>query len=214
MPNVPALAPHAITARERIAGLRSALPADLSHSPLLGVFAVVMGAGLSSLAARLLSLGLADLRGHLGIGIDEGAWIGTAFNTATVFIGPLTVYLGALLGARRILLAGCVVFATVSACLPFVHSYSLLIVLLVIAGLSSGTFYPLTISFALLNVPLRYLALTLGVYATCIEGALNFAPSLYGFYRDHWSWAWMFWTAALVAPIMAACVYYGIPASR
>jgi DHA2 family multidrug resistance protein len=77
-----------------------------------------------------------------------------------------------------------------------------------------GPFYPLTISFALLNVPLRYLALTLGVYATCVEGALNFAPSLYGFYRDHWSWAWMFWTFALGAPIMGACVYYGIPASR
>jgi DHA2 family multidrug resistance protein len=190
------------------------LPADLSHSPLLGILGVIMGAGIASLAARLLSLGLADLKGHLGIGFDEGAWIGTAFNAATVFIGPLTVYLGALLGARRILLVGGVVFATVSACLPFVHSYSLVIVLLAIAGLSSGTFYPLTISFAILNVPLRYLALTLGVYATCIEGALNFAPSLYGFYRDHWSWAWMFWTSAVLTSIMTACVYYGVPVSR
>ena len=214
MSNAPATASDSIAKPDRIAALRSVLPADLSHSPLLGILGVIMGAGIASLAARLLSLGLADLRGHLGIGVDEGAWIGTAFNTATVFIGPLTVYLGALLGARRVLLVGCVVFATVSACLPFVHSYSLLIVLLAIAGLSSGTFYPLTISFALLNVPLRYLALTLGVYATCIEGALNFAPSLYGFYRDHWSWAWMFWTSAVVTPIMAACVYYGIPASR
>ena len=25
---------------------------------------------------------------------------------------------------------------------------------------------------------------------------------------------WMFWTSALAAPVMAACVYYGIPASR
>jgi MFS transporter, DHA2 family, multidrug resistance protein len=214
MTTAPATASGSFDRPDRIAALRSVLPADLSHSPLIGVLGVVMGAGIASLAARLLSLGLADLRGHVGIGVDGGAWIGTAFNTATVFIGPLTVYLGALLGARRVLLVGCVVFAAVSACLPFVHSYSLLIVLLVIAGLSSGTFYPLTISVALLNVPLRYLALTLGVYATCIEGALNFAPSLYGFYRDHWSWAWMFWTSALAVPIMAVCVYHGVPASR
>jgi len=214
MSNAPVAAPGAVAKADQIAALRSMLPADLAHSPLLGIFAVVMGAGIASLAARLLSLGLADLRAHLGLGVDEGAWIGTAFNTATVFIGPLTVYLGALLGARRVLLVCSLVFATVSACLPFVHSYSLLIILLAIAGLSSGTFYPLTISFAILNVPLRYLALTLGVYATCIEGALNFAPSLYGFYRDHWSWAWMFWTSAVVAPIMAASVYYGVPAPR
>ena len=172
-----------------------------------------MGAGIATLAARFLSLGLADLRGHLGIGVDEGAWIGTAFNAATMFIGPLTVYLGALLGTRPVLLVCSGVFAIVSACLPFAHSYSMLILLMAIAGLSSGTFYPLTLSFALVNIPLRYLALTLGLYATCIEGALNFAPSLYGFYRNHLSWEWMFWTSALATPLMAACVYYGIPAS-
>src|ERR1044071_3901700 len=198
-------------AADRVARLRSVLPADLAHSPLLGVFAVVMGAGTASLAARLLSLGLADLRGHLGIGVDEGAWIGTAFNASTMFIGPLTVYLGAMLGARRVLLVCSAIFAIVSACLPFAHSYSLLIVLLAIVGLSSGTFYPLAISFALLNVPLRYLALTIGVYATFIEGALNFAPSLYGFYRDHLSWTWMFWTSAVLAPVLMACVYFGVP---
>src|SRR6185369_6395800 len=160
-----------------------------------------------------LSLGLADLRGHLGIGVDEGAWISTAFNASTMLIGPLTVYLGAVLGPRRVLLVTCAVFTAASACLPFAHSYSVLIVLLVIAGLSSGTFYPLTISFALLNIPLRYLALTLGVYATFIEGGVNFAPSLYGFYREHLSWEWMFWTSAVMTPVMMLCVYYGIPES-
>jgi DHA2 family multidrug resistance protein len=199
---------------DRVTALRSVLPADLAHSPLLGVLAVVMGAGTASLAARLLSLGLADLRGHLGIGIDEGAWIGTAFNASTMFIGPLTVYLGALLSARRVMLVCGVVFTVVSACLPFAHSYPLLILLLAIAGLSSGTFYPLTISFALLNVPLRFLALTLGVYATCIEGALNFAPSLYGFYLNHLSWTWMFWTSVVLTPVVTACVYFGMPAPR
>ena len=129
--------------------LASALPADLSHSPLLGILVVNMGAGIATLAARFLSLGLADLRGHLGIGVDEGAWIGTAFNAATMFIGPLTVYLGALLGTRPVLLVCSGVFAIVSACLPFAHSYSMLILLMAIAGLSSGTFYPLTLSFAL-----------------------------------------------------------------
>ena len=200
----------------RPAGTRAlapALPADLSHTPLVGILAVNMGAGIATLAGRFLSLGLADLKGQLGIGVDEGAWIGTAFNAATMFIGPLTVYLGALLGTRPVLLICSGVFAIVSACLPFSHSYAVLLLLLAIAGLSSGTFYPLTLSFALQNIPLRYLAITLGLYATCIEGAVNFAPSLYGFYRDHLSWEWMFWTSALATPVMAACVYYGIPAS-
>ena len=198
--------------RARVVGFRPLLPADLSHSPLLGILAVIMGAGTASLAARLLTLGAADLRGHVGMGVDEGAWIGTAFNAATMFIGPLTVYFGAILGARRVLLVCSGLFALASASLPFVHSYGLLMILLAIAGSSSGTFYPLTMGFALQNIPLRYLALTLGLYATAIEGALNFAPSLYGFYRDHLSWTWMFWTAVVVMPMMAVCVYKGIAA--
>ena len=191
----------------------AAVPSDLSHSPLLGILGVVMGAGIVTLAGRLLSLGLADLKGNVGIGFDDGAWIASAFNVALMFIGPFTVYLGALFGARRILLVCAAMFTVVSALLPLVHNYSLLIFLLVIAGLTSGTFYPLTLTFALRNIPLRYLAFTVALYATCVEGAVNFAPSLYGFYRDHLSWEWMFWTSALITPLMMACVYFGIPES-
>jgi DHA2 family multidrug resistance protein len=193
--------------------LAAGLPADLSHSPVLGILGVVLGAGIVTIAGRLLTLGLADLKGHMGMGFDEGAWISSAFNVAIMFIGPFTVYLGALLGPRRILLVCAGIFTCVSALLPLVHSYSLLIVLLVIAGLSCGTFYPLTLTFALRSIPLPYLALTIALYATCIEGAVNFAPPLYGFYRDHLSWAWMFWTGAVVTPLMMLCIYFGVPPS-
>ncbi len=57
-----------------------------------------------TLTGRLLTLGLADLKGNVGISFDAGAWIGSAFNVAIMFIGPFTVFLAALLGARRVLL--------------------------------------------------------------------------------------------------------------
>src|SRR5262245_30985681 len=114
---------------DRLRAFASSLPADLSHSPLLGIIGVIMGAGIVTLAGRLLSLGLADLKGNVGIGFDEGAWITSAFNVALMFIGPLTVYFGGLLGTRPVLLVSAAVFTLVSAALPFVHSYSLLIVL-------------------------------------------------------------------------------------
>src|SRR5882762_1518661 len=134
----------------------AALPVDLSHSPLLGIIGVVLGAGIVTLTGRLLSLGLADLKGNVGIGSDEGAWIGSAFNVALMFIGPFTVYLGGLLGARRVLMIAASLFTLLCALLPLVHSYSLLITMLVLAGLTSGTFYPLTLTFALKNIPLRF----------------------------------------------------------
>src|SRR5215470_8553751 len=189
----------------------AAMPSEVSTRPLLGILGVLIGAGLVSLTGRMLTLGLADLKGHVGISFDNGAWLDSAYNASLMFIGPFTVYLGGLLGPRRILLFAAGIFTVVCTFLPLIHSYSLLIVALVLAGLTSGTFYPLTLMFALRNIPLRYLPFTIAFYATSVDGALNISPFLYGLYRDHVSWHWMFWGSAVIAPLMMICIYFGIP---
>jgi DHA2 family multidrug resistance protein len=203
-----------LPAPEQIARvLAKVAPSELSKSPLLGILGVIMGAGIVTLTGRMISLGLADLKGHLGISYDDGAWISSAYNMALMFIGPFTVFLGGLMGPRKILFFAATMFTAVCAFLPLIHNYSLLIVALVLAGLTSGTFYPLTLTFALRNIPLRFLPFTIALYATFVDGAVNIAPSLYGWYRDHLSWHWMFWNSAVITPLMVLCIYYGIPAS-
>src|SRR6266699_7346200 len=190
------------------------LPIDLSHSPLLGILGVVLGAGIVTVTGRLLTLGLADLKGNVGIGFDDGAWISSAYNVALMFIGPFTVYLGGLLGPRRILFVAATAFAVICAFLPLIHNYSLLITALVLAGLASGTFYPLTLTFALRNIPLRFLPFTIALYAAFVDGAVNIAPTLYGWYRVQLSWHWMFWNSSVITLMMMVCIYYGIPATN
>jgi MFS transporter, DHA2 family, multidrug resistance protein len=194
-------------------GLAGAVPGELSKSPLLGILGVIMGAGIVTLTGRMITLGLPDLKGHLGISFDDGAWISSAYNIALMFIGPFTVYLGALMGPRKILFFAATSFTLICAFLPLIHNYSLLIVAIALAGLASGTFYPLTLTFALRNIPLRFLPFTIALYATFVDGAVNIGPSLYGWYRDHLSWHWMFWNSAVITPLMAVCIHYGIPAS-
>jgi DHA2 family multidrug resistance protein len=203
---------HAPTPAEVARGAASALPWEISRRPALGICGVVIGAGVVTLTGRLLGLGLDDLKGQLDIGYDAGAWINTTFNTALMFIGPLTVYLGGLLGARRVLLGAAPVFALTCACIPFIHSYSLLITALAVAGLTAGTFYPLTLTFALRSMPARVLPFTLALYAASVDGAVNFAPSVYGWCRDHGWWHGMFWVPTLLALAMMACIDLGIPA--
>jgi MFS transporter, DHA2 family, multidrug resistance protein len=194
-------------------GIAGAVPATLSKSPLLGILGVVTGAGVVTLTSRMISLGMPDLRGHLGFSVDQSAWIGTAFDIGLMFIGPFTVYLGGLMGPRRILLTAATIFTLLCVFLPFIHNYSFLIFAMVLAGLASGTFYPLTLTFALRNIPLRYLPFTIALYASFVDGAVNIAPSLYGWYRNHLSWEWMFWNSAVITPLMMLCIYLGIPKS-
>ncbi|MGA2355793.1 MAG: MFS transporter [Terriglobales bacterium] len=190
-----------------------AIPSEISTRSLLGIIGVLIGAGLVTLTGRMLTMGLADLKGHVGISYDQGAWLDSAYNASLMFIGPFSVYFGGLLGPRRVLLFAAGIFTATCIYLPLIHNYSLLIVVLIVAGLTSGTFYPLTLTTALRTSPLRFLPITMAFYASAIDGSVNVAPSLYGWYRDHLSWHWMFWNSALIAPVMMICIYFGVPAA-
>ena len=65
-------------------------------NPYLGILGVFLGAGLATLNARLVGVGLADLRGAKGFGFDEASWIPTALNMATMFSGVFVVFVNAL----------------------------------------------------------------------------------------------------------------------
>jgi MFS transporter, DHA2 family, multidrug resistance protein len=185
-----------------------------SPSPLFlltGVLAVLLGGLLSTLNGRLLSVVLPDLRGALHLSVDEAAWIPTSYNMAIMFIGVFSVYLGALLGVRRVLLACSLIYMVASFLLPFSASYRSMLVLQVIAGLSSGTFYPLTLSFILTNLPTRIAHLGLAAYSLTILFSANIASSLSAWLLLTLSWNWVFWTLSWTAFLMFLCVYFGTP---
>ena len=158
-----------------------------------------------------MSVGLADIRGALHLGVDEGSWINTAFNASMMFIGPFSVYLGGLLGPRRVLLACAWIFTVVSFLIPFCHSFEMVIALLVIGGLSAGTFYPLTLSFVLRNLPMRFVLLGIAMYAADIIFTTDMAQAWESFFIERLSWHWIFWNGAILTPIMIALVHFGIP---
>jgi DHA2 family multidrug resistance protein len=158
-----------------------------------------------------MSVGLADIRGALHLGVDEASWINTSFNASMMFIGPFSVYLGGILGPRRVLLVCAWIFSAVSLLIPFSHSFSLIITLLVVAGLSAGTFYPLTLSFVLRALPMRYVLLGIAMYATDIVFTTDMAQAWESFFIEHMSWRWIFWNGAALTPLMITFIHFGIP---
>ena len=115
---------HPLTPVEIARTTAGAIPLGISTRPLLGILGVLVGAGLVTLTGRLLSLGMADLRGHVGISYDQAAWLDSAYNASLMFIGPFSVYLGGLLGPRRILLFAAGVFTVTCA---FFRSYTIIV---------------------------------------------------------------------------------------
>jgi DHA2 family multidrug resistance protein len=142
---------------------------------------------------------------------DNASWLPTALNMATMFSGVFVVFLNAFWGPRRILLPMAAVFMVSSLLLPFAPGYAAMVLLLVIAGMSSGTFYSLTMTFVLTTLPKRLIIFGIAAYAADIVFVSNIASLLEGWYIEHLSWHWIFWTAALFSPVMMVCIHYGIP---
>jgi len=188
------------------------LPSPPTAVPWLGLIAVLMGTFISTLNGRLSTFGLADIRGAVHAGFDEGAWITTAQAVAQMLVAPAAVWMGAAFGPRRVLLAAALSFALISLAVPLSNGLPMLLTLQFAGGLASGFFVPLTLSFVLLNTPPKYWAYGIAVYALNLELSLNISASLEGWYVEHLSWRWIFWQNAPLAAIMALCLKYGVRA--
>ena len=177
--------------------------------PWLGLLAVLLGTFISTLNTRLSSLGLADIRGAVHAGFDEGAWISTAQTVAQMLVTLVAIWLGAIHGARKVLMEAAAAFAVISLLEPFSPNLQTLLLFQFLGGLASGFFIPLTLSFVLRNTPPRAWAYGIAIYALNLEVSLNISASLEGWYTDHLSWCWIFWQNIPFAVGMVACLFFG-----
>jgi DHA2 family multidrug resistance protein len=187
------------------------LPPVISTRPYIGVLAVLLGSIISTLDSRITTFGLADVRGAVHAGFDEGAWITTAFTVGQMLVGPISVWLGAVFGPRRVLTISGFIFAISNSLLPFSPDLRFILAFQMISGLASGTFIPLTISFIVQNLPPRLVVYGIAAYSMNLELSLNIAASIEGWFSDNWSWKWIFWDTALLMPLMLICIHFGMP---
>src|SRR5580700_7742936 len=187
-------------------------PSPPTTIPWLGLIAVLMGTFISTLNGRLSTFGLADIRGAVGAGFDEGAWITTAQTAAQMLITIPAVWMGATYGPRRVLIGASIAFAIISLLTPYSPNLPTLLTMQFLGGLATGFFIPLTLSFILLNMPPKYWAFGIAIYALNLELSLNISASLEGWYVEHHSWRWIFWQNVPLALIMSLCLHRGIAA--
>jgi MFS transporter, DHA2 family, multidrug resistance protein len=182
-----------------------------SLRPYVGILGVLLGSIIATLASRVTTFGLLDLRGGLHAGFDEGAWITTSFGIGQMVAGVGSSYLGAVMGVRRVLLLGILLMFVTSLLGPLSPNLTAFLAMQVLGGIGSGTFIPLTISFIIRSLPARLVIYGVAFYAMNSELSQNIAASLEGWYADTWSWHWIEWQYCLMLPVMFACTWFGVP---
>jgi MFS transporter, DHA2 family, multidrug resistance protein len=183
----------------------------IAPQPLFAVGAVLLGSFLANVDSRLTSVGLPDLRGAFSLSFDEGAWLSTAGIGSQIFIAPAVAWLATVFGLRRVIGIPSLVYALVSALIPFVHDYNLLIAASVLHGLLLGTFVPATLMIIFRNLPMGWWLPAIALYSIRVGFALDTSSSAVGFYVEHLGWQWLYWQSVLVAPLMGLMIYLGTP---
>ena len=178
--------------------------------PWMGLAAVLLGTFISTLNTRLSTFGLADIRGAVHAGFDDGAWITTAQTMAQMLVCPIAIWMGTVYGPRQVLLEAALAFAVIALLEPFAPNLPMLLTFQFAGGLATGFFVPLTLGFVLRNMPPKYWAYGIAIYALNLEISLNVSASLEGWYVDNLSWRWIFWQQVPLALGMALCMYFGV----
>ncbi|HTZ35186.1 MAG TPA: MFS transporter [Stellaceae bacterium] len=182
-----------------------------SDRPVLGILAVMLGAFISSLNTKVTTFGLADIRGGLSLGFDEGSWIATAFQAAQMVVTPAAAWMSTVLSTRRVLLWTGTVFTVGSLLPPFVSDYGTLLALQVVRGLAVGAFIPAALGFVLRSLPQRWWIWGIAAYSFRFVFSQNVAGAVEGWYSENGHWPWLFWQNCILTPIMLALVVAAMP---
>jgi DHA2 family multidrug resistance protein len=160
---------------------------------LVGIGAVLLGTFTSILNARLTDIGLADIRGALGLSLDEASWITTAYVVAEVAAIPAAVWLRGILSPTRGVILGAALFSVFSLAAPFSPDLSILLSLQALRGLSAGVLIPMAYAVIMRHLPQHQRLYGLSFYALVSATTPSLSVSLEAFILEHLSWEFLFW---------------------
>jgi DHA2 family multidrug resistance protein len=168
-----------------------------------------MMAGLNNRAG---AVALADLRGALGFGFDEGSWLNTVYVAGELVVMPFAAWFAITLSVRRFHLWMLGTSTALAAILPFVQNLNLLLALRFVQGVAAGALIPILMLAALKFLPPPIRLHGLALYALTATFAPNLSIWLAGLWTDElFDWRWVFWQIIPLAIPAGLLVGWGLP---
>jgi EmrB/QacA subfamily drug resistance transporter len=182
-----------VQAREaRMAATTATPPVELTKRQLYTVFAGIMtGIALSALDSNIVGVALPTIVGELG-GLNQIAWVGTAYLLTSTAVTPLFGKLSDLYGRRQLFQVAIATFVVGSLACGISQTMLQLVIARGVQGVGGGGL--MAMSFVIIGdvVPPRergrYVGFITSVFALCSVAG----PLIGGFFVDQLTWRWIF----------------------
>ncbi|WP_454845022.1 MFS transporter [Pseudomonas farris] len=167
---------------------------------LVGVLLAVLVSGLNEMVTKVA---LADIRGALAIGYDEGTWLVASYTATSVAAMAFAPWCSVTFSLRRFTLLGLLC--------PFAPNYQSLLVMRTLQGLAGGALPPMLMTVALRFLPANVKLYGLAGYALTATFGPGLGTPLAGLWTEYVGWQWTFWQIIVPCLVAMAAVAYGLP---
>ncbi|WP_350648058.1 MFS transporter [Pseudomonas sp. HY13-MNA-CIBAN-0226] len=175
---------------------------------LVGVLIAVLVSGLNEMVTKVA---LADIRGALAIGYDEGTWLVASYTATSVAAMAFAPWCSVTFSLRRFTLWAIGVFTVLGVLCPFAPNYESLLLMRTLQGLAGGALPPMLMTVALRFLPADVKLYGLAGYALTATFGPGLGTPLAGLWTEYVGWQWTFWQIVVPCLIAMAAVAYGLP---
>ena len=165
---------------------------------------------MAILNIQVVNASLADIRGAIGAGVDEGAWITTAYLVAEVVAIPLTGWLTAALSTRRYLLGSAILFLVFSAGCAFATSLGQMVTLRALQGFFGGVLIPMAFVLIVRLLPPAKVVIGMALFSVCATLGPVVGPSAGGFLNNAYGWQAVFLLNLAPGAVMLVMLFFSL----
>ncbi len=178
--------------------------------PLVGLLGVVIAALTAEFNDGVSGSALPDIRGGLGIDLDQGTWLTSLYATGQVIGMSLSPWWAVTLTVRRWVLFAIALCCASTIFIPFTSNLTLLYGQRFLQGFSGGLIIPclLIVGLRVLAPPIRLYGLAL--YALTATFGPNMSITLAALWTDVVAWQFVFFSALPLCTLAALLVWYGV----
>ncbi|MGN8020218.1 DHA2 family efflux MFS transporter permease subunit [Phyllobacterium sp. 22229] len=174
------------------------------------VFAGLIGAFMAVLNIQITNASLLNIEGGIGTGVDNGAWISTAYLIGEIIVIPLTDYLSRVFSFRRFLLVNALLFLAFSVACAFARNLEEMIILRAIQGFTGGVLIPMAFTLILTKLPRSQHSVGMALFAITATFAPAIGPTIGGYLTENYGWQYIFFINLVPGAFMVTALYLNL----
>jgi len=162
-------------------------------SPWLTAIAVMAGTFMVVLDTTVVNVSLPHIAGSLSATVEETTWALTSYIAANAVVLPLTGWLAAVIGRKRLLMIAVGGFTLASLLCGLAPNLVTLIGFRIVQGITGGVMQPLSQAVLLEAFKPEDRGKAMGFWGLGVVVAPIIGPVLGGWLTDNYSWRWVFY---------------------